>query len=84
MAASEPVVSDQRAEQGECRYCGIQPGQELPRPSYYEMRREVERLRALLHDIAVARRGDCPDVDEQWERLPQEVERMWRDLHAPR
>lgn len=47
----------------------------------------VDRMQAaerLLHDIAVARRGDCPDVDEQWERLPHEIRRMWEDINAPR
>lgn len=36
-------------------------------------------MHVLLHRIAVARRGDCPDVDENWDRLPSEIEALWRD-----
>jgi hypothetical protein len=38
-------VAERSGDAG-CRYCGILPGQDLPRPSYYELRQEVERLRA--------------------------------------
>lgn len=38
----------------------------------------------LLHRIAVARRGDCPDVDENLERLPEEIEELWTLLRMER
>ena len=43
---------------------------------------EIERQRDLLRRIATARRGDCGG--EEWtdyEALPDEIERMWRDLN---
>jgi hypothetical protein len=47
---------------------------------FFEAAEEIKRLSDLIHKIAVARRGACPDVDEQWESLPAEIEQMWRDL----
>lgn len=38
---------------------------------------EIDCWKALLHDIAVARRGDTEDVDEGGDRLPDEINRMW-------
>jgi hypothetical protein len=38
-----------RAGINACRYCGIQPGQELPRPSYHEMRQDIEALSTALN-----------------------------------
>lgn len=43
---------------------------------------EVGTLSILLHEIAVARRGDCPDVDENWDDLPEEIETMWQWLNG--
>lgn len=44
------------------------------------LRAENERLRKLLHDIAVARRGNDSRVDEAWDELPEEIEDMWAAL----
>lgn len=34
---------DDPTDIGHCRYCGILPDQDLPRPSYQELRAEVEK-----------------------------------------
>lgn len=40
----------------------------------------IDRQNELLHCIAVARRGDCPDVDNDLGCLPEEIEGMWRTI----
>jgi hypothetical protein len=50
-------------EPTECRYCGIRPGQEMPRSSYYEMRTrlaEAERLLAVpMSEMDTAYGAEC-------------------------
>lgn len=42
---------------------------------------ECERLTALLHRIATARRGDCGGQEwDDFDRLPKEIEDMWRQI----
>lgn len=48
--------------------------------NWRQLRAENERLRELLHDIAVARRGNDGRVDEAWDELPEEIEDMWAAL----
>lgn len=41
----------------------------------------IERLTSLLHEIAVATRGyGVPDVLENLERLPDEIEAIWEQV----
>lgn len=45
------------------------------------LRTTLIRHEGLLHRIAVAARGDAPDVDEHFDRLPGEIEKLWADVN---
>lgn len=49
-------------------------------PLANEAARRIEELEGILHRVAVARRGDGPDVDEAWDRLPDEIENLWQQV----
>lgn len=55
-------------EPTECRYCGVKPGQEMPRPSYFDMR-------TLLAEVAEERDGRHGDL---WDRVDAMVAHFGR------
>ena len=48
-----------------CRYCGIEPDQEFPRPSYYEMRVERDEARAALAEAVRLLRHAVDDMGDR-------------------
>lgn len=65
-----------------CRWCGHRSfGGDGHECDGVKLSREHAELRALVHRIAVARRGDCDDVDDRWEDLPAEIEGMWAQIN---